>query len=113
MTNDTINNGAKCEVRAVTRFLMLKNNYAVEIHRQIYELSIISDAKVAPFISRRERIFMMENVAPIGDLIEKVRQFCKNCRVTLSYNYIGLRGRGLNELKSNYWVIQIIGDEIF
>lgn len=53
MTNDTINNGAKCKVRAVTRFLMVKNNYAVEIHRQIYELSIISDAKVAPFILRR------------------------------------------------------------
>ena len=44
-----INNPAKCEVRAVIRFLLAGNNNAAEIHRQLCEVygpNIMSDSKV-------------------------------------------------------------------
>jgi len=44
-----INNPASCEVRAVIRFLLARNNHAAEIHRQLCEVygpNVISDSKV-------------------------------------------------------------------
>ena len=40
----TINNLASCEVRAVIRFLLARNNNTAEIHRQLCE--VMSDSKV-------------------------------------------------------------------
>ena len=44
-----INNPASCEVRAVIRFLLARNNNAAEIHRQLcegYGPNVMSDSKV-------------------------------------------------------------------
>jgi len=44
-----INNPASCEVRAVFRFLLARNNNAAEIHRQfceVYGPNVISDSKI-------------------------------------------------------------------
>ena len=44
-----INNPASCEVRAVIRFLLARNNNAVEIHRQLCEVygsNVMSESKV-------------------------------------------------------------------
>ena len=44
-----INNPASCEVRAVIRFLLARNNNAAEIHKQlceVYGLNVMSDSKV-------------------------------------------------------------------
>ena len=44
-----INNPANCEVRAVIRFLLARNNNAAEIHRQLFEVygpNVMSDSKV-------------------------------------------------------------------
>ena len=43
-----INNPASCEVRAVIRFLLARNNNAVEIHRQLCEVyvpNVMNDSK--------------------------------------------------------------------
>lgn len=45
---------------------------------------------------------MMENVALIGDSIGKLGQFVKIV-VWHFHNYLGSRGTGSNELKSNYF----------
>ena len=44
-----INNPASCEVRAVIRFLLARNNNAAEIHRQLCEVygpNVMSDSEV-------------------------------------------------------------------
>ena len=44
-----INNPASCEVRAVIRFLLARNNNAAEIHRQLCEVygpNVMSDSGV-------------------------------------------------------------------
>ena len=43
------NNPASCEVRAVIRFLLARNNNAAKIHRQLCEVygpNVMSDSKV-------------------------------------------------------------------
>ena len=47
-----INNPASCEVRAVIRFLLARNNNSAEIHRQLCEVygpNAMSDSKVRPW----------------------------------------------------------------
>ena len=48
-----INNPASCKVRAVIRFLLVRNNNAAEIHRQLCEVygpNVMSDSKVRQFV---------------------------------------------------------------
>lgn len=81
--NAKINNPAKCEIWAVTRFLMAKNNIAVEMYKQICDLygpTVMSDSKLDKDVlnycfEKGGWIFMMKNIAVITtDLLEKMNQ---------------------------------------
>jgi len=92
----TINNPASCEVRAVIRFLLARNNNAAEIHRQLCEVygpNVMSGSKVRQWCrlvkEGRRNIHDEEHSGRpsviTDDLMEKVNTtICGNRRFTIS-----------------------------
>jgi len=90
------NNPASCEVRAVIRFLLVRNNNAAEIHRQlceVYGLNVMSESKVRQwcrlFKEGHTNVYDEElsgqPSAITDDLMEKVNTtICGNRRFTIS-----------------------------
>ena len=90
-----INNPASCEVHAVIRFLLARNNNAAEIHRQLCEVygpNVMSESKVRQwcrlFKEGRTNVHDERSGRPSvikDDLVEKVNTTIRgNRRFTIS-----------------------------
>ena len=83
-----INNPASCEVRAVIRFLLARNNNAAEIHRQLCEVygpNVMSYSKVRQWCRLFEEGRSGRPSVITDDLVEKVNTALRgNRRFTIS-----------------------------